>query len=119
MDIASSPERQQMTALNNFNEQIREFYQQAVACERQAGAQNDPKVKQQFLELNGSGCYWRSAASSIKPDEVPRPPLPAALVRRTYCEKVDINYPGRTMAACSLCPIRSFELSGRPPPAYR
>ena len=40
-----------MTALNNFNEQIREYYQQAVDCERQADTQNDPKVKQQFLEL--------------------------------------------------------------------
>ena len=40
-----------MTALNNFNEQIGEFYQQALDCGRQADAQNDPKVKQQFLEL--------------------------------------------------------------------
>ena len=40
-----------MTALNNFNEQIREFYQHAVDCARQADAQNDPKAKQQFLEL--------------------------------------------------------------------
>jgi hypothetical protein len=40
-----------MTALNNFNEQIREFYQQAVDCARQAEAQNDLKMKQQFLEL--------------------------------------------------------------------
>jgi hypothetical protein len=32
-----------MTALNNFNEQVREFYQQAVDCERQADAQNDPQ----------------------------------------------------------------------------
>jgi hypothetical protein len=40
-----------MTALNNFNEQVRDFYQQAVDCARQADAQNDPKVKQQFLEL--------------------------------------------------------------------
>jgi len=40
-----------MTALNNFNEQVREFYQQAVDCAQQADAQNDPKVKQQFLEL--------------------------------------------------------------------
>jgi hypothetical protein len=46
-----TPERYQMTALNNFNEQIREFYQQAVDCARQADAQNDPKVKEQFLEL--------------------------------------------------------------------
>jgi hypothetical protein len=28
-----------MTALNNFNEQIGEFYQQAVDCGRQADAQ--------------------------------------------------------------------------------
>jgi hypothetical protein len=40
-----------MTALNNLNERIGEFYQQAVHCERQADAQNDPKVKKQFLEL--------------------------------------------------------------------
>jgi hypothetical protein len=40
-----------LTALNNFNERIGEFYQQAVDCERQADAQNDPKVKKQFLEL--------------------------------------------------------------------
>ena len=40
-----------MTALNNFNEQIRVFYQQAVDCGRQADTQNDPKVKEQFLEL--------------------------------------------------------------------
>jgi hypothetical protein len=40
-----------MTELNNFNEQTRQFYQQALDCERQADAQNDPKVKQQFLEL--------------------------------------------------------------------
>jgi hypothetical protein len=40
-----------MTALNNLNEQVREFYQQAMDCERQADAQNGAKVKQQFLEL--------------------------------------------------------------------
>jgi len=32
-----------MIALNNFNEHIREFYQQAVDCARQADGQNDPK----------------------------------------------------------------------------
>jgi hypothetical protein len=51
MDVAFSTERQQMTALNNFNEQIGEFYQQALDCKRQADAQNDPKMKRQFLEL--------------------------------------------------------------------
>jgi hypothetical protein len=40
-----------MAALSDFNNQVREFYQQAVDCARQADAQNDPKVKQQFLEL--------------------------------------------------------------------
>jgi hypothetical protein len=40
-----------MTESNNFNEQVREFYQQAVDCGRQADAQNDQKMKQQFLEL--------------------------------------------------------------------
>ena len=40
-----------MAALNDINKQVREFYQQAVDCARQADAQNDPKVKQQFLEL--------------------------------------------------------------------
>jgi hypothetical protein len=30
---------------------VREFYQQAADCARQADAQDDPKVKQQFLEL--------------------------------------------------------------------
>jgi hypothetical protein len=43
MDVALSPERQQMTALNNFNEQIGEFYQQAVDCGRQADAQTIQK----------------------------------------------------------------------------
>ena len=51
MDVAFSPERQQMTALNYFNEQIGEFYRQAVDCGRQADVQKEPKVKQQFLEL--------------------------------------------------------------------
>jgi hypothetical protein len=57
-----------MTAPNNFNEQIREYCQQAMDCAREADARHDPKVKRQFLELNGFGCVWRSIASSIKPD---------------------------------------------------
>jgi hypothetical protein len=40
-----------MAALNNFDKQIHEYYQQAVDCARRADAQNDPKVKQQFWEL--------------------------------------------------------------------
>jgi len=37
--------------LNNLNEESREWYQQAAHCARQADAQIDAKVKQQFLEL--------------------------------------------------------------------
>jgi len=37
--------------LNNLNKESREWYQQAAHCERQAAAQTNPKVKQQFLEL--------------------------------------------------------------------
>jgi hypothetical protein len=37
--------------LNNHTHEIRECYQQATHCVQQAEAQNDPKVKQQFLEL--------------------------------------------------------------------
>jgi len=40
-----------MTASNNFNEQIREYCQQAMDCAREAEARNDPKVKRQFLVL--------------------------------------------------------------------
>ena len=37
--------------LNNHTQELREFYQQAAHCVQQAEAQNDPKVKKQFLEL--------------------------------------------------------------------
>ena len=37
--------------LNNYTQEIRECYQQAAHCVQQAEAQNDPKVKEQFLEL--------------------------------------------------------------------
>jgi hypothetical protein len=37
--------------LNNHTQEIRECYQQATHCVQQAGAQNDPKVQKQFLEL--------------------------------------------------------------------
>ena len=35
----------------NRIQEIRECYQQAAHCVQQAEAQNDPKVKEQFLEL--------------------------------------------------------------------
>jgi hypothetical protein len=35
----------------NHIQEIRECYQQAAHCVQQAEAQNDPKVKKQFLEL--------------------------------------------------------------------
>jgi hypothetical protein len=37
--------------MHNHAEQIREYYRQAADCARQADAQLDPKVKQQFLVL--------------------------------------------------------------------
>ena len=37
--------------LNNLNEESREWCRQAAHCARQADAQTDAKVKQQFLEL--------------------------------------------------------------------
>ena len=36
---------------NNHTQEIRECYQQAAHCVQQAEAQNDPKVKQQLLQL--------------------------------------------------------------------
>ena len=36
---------------NNHVQEIRECHQQAVQCVQQAEAQNDAKVKKQFLEL--------------------------------------------------------------------
>ena len=37
--------------LNNHTREICECYEQAAHCVQQAEAQNDPKVKKQFLEL--------------------------------------------------------------------
>jgi hypothetical protein len=43
--------QKERTMLNNLSEQIRKWHQQAVDCARQADAQTDPNVKEQFLEL--------------------------------------------------------------------
>jgi hypothetical protein len=43
--------RKESAMLNNLSAETREWYQQAVNCARQADAQTDPKVKQQYLEL--------------------------------------------------------------------
>jgi hypothetical protein len=37
--------------LNNRSEQIRECYRNAVDCAREAADQTDPKIKQDFLDL--------------------------------------------------------------------
>jgi hypothetical protein len=37
--------------LNNLNEESREWYRQAARCARQADAETDAKVKQQYLQL--------------------------------------------------------------------
>jgi len=50
--------------LNNLSEETYEWYRQALHCERQADAQTDPKVKQQFLESSGSGSYWRTVTGT-------------------------------------------------------
>ena len=50
--FALPPVRQKERAmLNNLSAETREWCQQAVNCARQADAQTDPKVKQQYLEL--------------------------------------------------------------------
>jgi hypothetical protein len=85
-----------MTALNNFNERIGEFYQQAVDCERQADAQNDPKVKKQFLELKR---LWLLLAHHLScaphrvdlEDERGRRPLTAKLLTRDEARRLPGN----------------------------
>jgi hypothetical protein len=47
----------------NPNEESHEWYQQAAHCARQADAQTNPKVKQQFLELKR---LWLILAHSYK-----------------------------------------------------
>ena len=80
-----------MTALNNFNEQVREFYQRAVDCARQADAQNDPKVKQQFLELKrlwlllAQRCEFNKAQQSHPPTASRRPGLSCCDARHITC----------------------------------
>ena len=37
--------------LNNLSEQVRECYRHAEDCARDAAAQTDPKVKQEFLVM--------------------------------------------------------------------
>jgi hypothetical protein len=37
--------------LSNHTQEIRQCYQQAAHCVQQAETENDPKIKQQFLEL--------------------------------------------------------------------
>ena len=60
MDVGPDPKGRQMTASNNFHQQVREYCQQAMDCAQEASAQNDPKVKRQFLELTR---LWLSLAA--------------------------------------------------------
>jgi hypothetical protein len=59
--------------LNNHTQKIRECYQQAAHCVQEAEAQNDPKVKKQFLELTrrwlllAHGLIEHRYATSINP----------------------------------------------------
>ena len=58
---------------NNLIAETREWYHQAVHCARQADAQTDPKVKQQFLELKR---LWlllaHTLTDSSEPDQTAR-----------------------------------------------
>ena len=49
--------------LNNLNQETREWYLQAVHCAQQADAQTDPKIRQQFLELER---LWLTLALSFE-----------------------------------------------------
>jgi len=39
--------------LNNLSEQVRECHRHAEHCARQAGVETDPKLKDDFLEMEG------------------------------------------------------------------
>ena len=74
--------------LNNLSEQVRQCHLHAEHCARQAGVQTDPKLKNDFLEMEGR---WLVLARSYefaqqladisdetkrRPDELPRPADP-------------------------------------------
>ena len=43
--------------LNNLSAEIRECYSHALDCARQAAAQNDPTLKQDFLDMKRRWLY--------------------------------------------------------------
>ena len=49
--------------LNNLSEEARAWYGQAAHCAQQADAQTDPKIRQQFLELER---LWLTLALSFE-----------------------------------------------------
>jgi hypothetical protein len=51
--------------LDNWNGQVRECYQNAVACAREAASQTDPQRKQDFLDLKRG---WLLLARSYESD---------------------------------------------------
>jgi hypothetical protein len=51
--------------LNNWSAQIRECYQNAVDCAREAAAHTDPQIKQDFLNLKRG---WLLLARSYDSD---------------------------------------------------
>ena len=81
----------------NRIQEIRECYQQAAHCVQQAVAQNDPKLKKQFLELTRrwlllARCYDESdksltdssAEATIQPGALSAIPMTsAAMVERS------------------------------------
>jgi hypothetical protein len=59
---------------SNHTYEIRECYQQAAHCVQQAETQNDPTVKQQFLELTRRWLLLaRGLTDPTAPEAEPRP----------------------------------------------
>jgi hypothetical protein len=52
--------------LNNLSEQIRDCYAHAEECARKAAAQSDPRLKQDFLDMEQR---WLSLAKSYELSE--------------------------------------------------
>ena len=60
---------------NNLIAETGEWYQQAAHCARQADAQTDPKMKQQFLELKRLWlllAHTQNPTDSSEPDQTAR-----------------------------------------------
>ncbi len=52
--------------LNNQSEQIRECLQHAEYCARKAAAQTDPKLKEDFLDMERRWLFLARAATTLR-----------------------------------------------------